>query len=86
MSSCKEQPKESESLGIACGIQITAIHNAGLVTLTHTPSLMNFLASLLDRPSNEKAYILFPVGYASEKVHEPNIHRRQLNIVSHFYE
>ena len=76
----------NESVGIACGMLITAIHNAGLVTLTHTPSPMNFLAKLLDRPKNERAYILFPVGYAAEKVFVPNIKRRQLDEVCSFYE
>ena len=76
----------NESVGIACGMMITAIHNAGLVTLTHTPSPMNFLANLLDRPSNERAFILFPVGYPDENVFVPNIHRKALNEVSSFYE
>jgi len=76
----------NESVGIACGMLITAIHNAGLVTLTHTPSPMNFLAKLLDRPANEKAYILFPVGYANEEVYVPKIHRKQLDEVSCFFE
>lgn len=76
----------NESVGIACGMLITAIHNAGLVTLTHTPSPMNFLAKLLDRPKNERAYILFPVGYAAEKVFVPNIKRKSINEVCSFYE
>ncbi len=76
----------NESVGIACGMLITAIHNAGLVTLTHTPSPMNFLAKLLGRPKNERAYILFPVGYAAEEVFVPNIHRRKLDQVGFFYE
>ena len=76
----------NESVGIACGMLITAIHNAGLVTLTHTPSPMNFLAKLLDRPVNEKAYILFPVGYANEEVYVPKIHRKKLDEVSCFFE
>lgn len=76
----------NESVGIACGFLISAIHNAGLVTLTHTPSPMNFLGKVLDRPSNERAYILFPVGYAKEKVFVPNLDRKQIEEVSHFYE
>jgi len=56
----------NESVGIACGMLITAIHNAGLVTLTHTPSPMNFLAKLLNRPNNERAFLLLPVGYPKE--------------------
>ncbi len=76
----------NESVGIACGFLISAIHNAGLVTLTHTPSPMNFLGKVLDRPSNERAYILFPIGYAKEKVFVPNLDRKQIEEVSHFYE
>ena len=76
----------NESIGIACGLLISAIHNAGLVTLTHTPSPMNFLAKLLQRPENERAYILFPVGYAFDKVYVPNIERKPLAEVSLFYE
>jgi nitroreductase len=76
----------NESVGIACGMLITAIHNAGLVTLTHTPSPMNFLAKILERPANEKAYILFPVGYANEEVYVPKIQRKTLDEVSCFFE
>lgn len=76
----------NESVGIACGMLITAIHNAGLVTLTHTPSPMNFLAKLLNRPDNERAYILFPVGYAEDEVFVPNIHRKPFHEVGAFYE
>ena len=76
----------NESIGIACGMLIAAIHHAGLVTLTHTPSPMNFLAKILNRPSNERAFILFPVGYAQEKVYVPHIRRKGLAEVSCFYE
>lgn len=76
----------NESVGIACGMLISAIHNAGLVTLTHTPSPMNFLAKLLNRPANERAFILFPIGYAADKVFVPNIKRKELNEVGYFYE
>ena len=76
----------NESIGIACGFLITAIHNAGLVTLTYTPNPMNFLAELLKRPSNERAYIVFPVGYADEKAFVPNIKRKILDEVCSFYE
>jgi len=75
----------NESVGIACGILISAIHNAGLVTLTHTPSPMNFLAELLERPKNERAYLLLPVGYASEDAFVPDIHRNNLNEICEFY-
>lgn len=76
----------NESVGIACGMLITAIHNAGLVTLTHTPSPMNFLAKILERPANERAYMLFPVGYPEDEVYVPNIHRKELNEVAKFFE
>ena len=76
----------NESVGIACGLLITAIHNAGLATLTHTPSPMNFLANLLERPTNERAFILFPVGYPGEDCYVPNIDRKPLDEISAFYE
>ncbi|WP_109301446.1 nitroreductase family protein [Aquimarina sp. AU474] len=76
----------NESVGIACGMFISAIHNAGLVTLTHTPSPMNFLAQLLGRPSNERAYILFPVGYAKKQTFVPKLDRKKIEEVSLFFE
>ena len=76
----------NESVGIACGMLITAIHNAGLVTLTHTPSPMNFLTKILDRPSNERAYILFPVGHAKDEVFVPKLNRKNIREVSCFFE
>ncbi|MCM8570684.1 nitroreductase family protein [Gramella jeungdoensis] len=75
----------NESVGIACGMLISAIHNSGLVTLTHTPSPMNFLAELLERPSNERAYLLLPVGYAAGDAFVPDIHRKKLEEISEFY-
>lgn len=68
----------SESVGIACGMFIAAIHHMGLVTLTHTPSPMSFLASILNRPANEKPYLLFPVGYPAEEVEVPDLKRKKL--------
>lgn len=76
----------NESIGIACGMLITAIHNAGLVTLTHTPSPMKFLSKLLDRPDNERPFLLLPVGYANKTVYVPDIHRKELDAISEFYE
>ncbi|WP_289041868.1 nitroreductase family protein [uncultured Zobellia sp.] len=76
----------NESVGIACGMLITAIHNAGLVTLTHTPSPMNFLAKLLNRPSNERAFLLLPVGYPKSPTYVPDIERKPLDEVAEFYE
>lgn len=69
----------SESVGIACGMLIAAIHEAGLATLTHTPSPMNFLQDLLNRPSHEKPYLLLPVGYAALDATVPNISRKPLD-------
>lgn len=76
----------NESVGIACGMLISAIHNAGLVTLTHTPSPMNFLAKLLKRPLNERAFLLLPVGYAAKDAFVPDIQRKELNEICDFYE
>lgn len=76
----------NESVGIACGMLISAIHNAGLVTLTHTPSPMNFLSKLLERPANERAFLLLPVGYAKQPVYVPDIKRKPLSEVAVFYE
>jgi len=66
----------NESVGIAVGFLLSAIHNAGLVALTHTPSPMNFLEKLLERPENEKAFLLIPVGYPAEKVKVPQLERK----------
>lgn len=75
----------NESVGIACGMFITAIHNAGLVTLTHTPSPMNFLTNLLKRPANERAFLLLPVGYPADRVFVPDITRKELREIAEFY-
>jgi iodotyrosine deiodinase len=75
----------SESAGIATGFLIAAIHNAGLVTLTHTPSPMNFLSKLLNRPGNEKPFLLLPVGYAADDCIVPVLKKKSLEEVSVFY-
>lgn len=75
----------NESVGIACGMLITAIHNAGLVTLTHTPSPMKFLTELLKRPSNERAFLLLPIGYPADEVYVPAIERKKLKDIAVFY-
>jgi nitroreductase len=67
-----------ESVGIATGLLIAAIHHMGLVTLTHTPSPMGFLASLLRRPPNERAYLLMPVGFPAPGASVPALRRRPL--------
>lgn len=71
-----------ESVGLAVGFLILAIHNAGLVSLTHTPSPMHFLQELLNRPSNERPFVLIPVGYPAEDVMVPNIQRKPLDQIS----
>lgn len=71
----------NESVGIAAGFLITAIHNAGLVTLTHTPSPMNFLERILDRPPNERAFLLLPVGYPAEDAVVPLLERKTVEKV-----
>lgn len=68
----------TESCGIACGFLLAAIHNAGLAALTHTPSPMNFLSKLLNRPENEKPFLLIPVGYAAEECLVPDIQRKKI--------
>lgn len=70
-----------ESCGIAAGFLIAAIHQAGLCTLTHTPSPMNFLKKILNRPDNERPYLLLPVGFASNNCYVPDIKRKQLDDV-----
>jgi iodotyrosine deiodinase len=74
-----------ESLGIACGILISAIQNAGLVTLTHTPSPMNFLSKILNRPSNEKPYLLLPVGHSASECWVPDIQRKNMEEITEIY-
>ena len=76
----------NESVGIASGMLISAIHNAGLVTLTHTPSPMNFLQEILNRPANERAFLLLPVGYPENPVYVPSLERKKLEDMSVFYE
>lgn len=76
----------NESVGLAAGFMLAAIHQAGLVALTHTPSPMNFLGKLLNRPSHEKPFLLLPVGYAPEDAQVPLLTRKPLEEISVFYE
>ena len=69
----------SESVGIATGFLITALHFAGLVTLTHTPSPMKFLNKILNRPSNESAYLIIAVGYPEDNATVPVISKKKIN-------
>ena len=67
-----------ESVGIACGFFIAALHHMGLATLPHTPSPMRFLSEILGRPENEKPFVLFPVGYPAADAQVPDLRRKPL--------
>jgi nitroreductase len=75
----------TESVGIAAGFLLAAIHQAGLVALTHTPSPMNFLQKILNRPENERPFLLIPVGYPAENAQVPDIQRKQKSEVMVWY-
>ena len=68
-----------ESMGISVGFLLVALHNAGLATLTHTPSPMRFLNDILERPRNERAFVVVPVGYPAEDCEVPNITKKPLD-------
>ena len=70
-----------ESVGIACGFLLAALHDAGLATLTHTPSPMGFLAKILERPANERPFLLIPVGYPAEGAQVPVLAKKRLEDV-----
>ncbi len=70
-----------ESVGIACGFLIAALHIAGLATLTHTPSPMGFLGRILGRPANERPFLLLPVGYPAQGARVPKISKKSLEEV-----
>jgi len=72
----------NESVGIASGFLLAALHNAGLVTLTHTPSPMGFLEKILKRPKNEKAFLLIPVGYPAENAKVPSLIKKPYNEIT----
>lgn len=75
----------TESVGLACGFLLQAIHQCGLVALTHTPSPMNFLCKLLNRPVNEKPFLLIPIGYPAENVMVPDIKRKEKDkVIVHY--
>lgn len=76
----------NESVGLASGFLLNAIHNAGLVSLTHTPSPMNFLTDILNRPKNERAFLLIPIGYPSDNAEVPDIVRKEKDEVLVYYE
>lgn len=79
-----KQYYSQESVGIASGILITAIHNAGLVSLTHTPSPMNFLNEILGRPNNERPFLLLVVGYPDKDAKVPDIKKKKLSEIITF--
>ena len=75
----------NESVGIAAGFLLAAIHQAGLVALTHTPSPMNFLQELLERPKNERAFLLIPVGYPASDAEVPVLERKDKDqVIIHY--
>ena len=74
----------NESVGIATGMLITALHHAGLATLTHTPSPMNFLCEILDRPENERPFLLLVVGYPTDDATVPDIEKKSLDEIATF--
>jgi nitroreductase len=69
----------NESVGIAVGMLLTALHEIGLVALTHTPSPMKFLAEILERPENERAYLNIPFGFPSDNCEVPNLNRKPIS-------
>lgn len=75
----------SESVGLACGMLLTAIHQVGLCALTHTPSPMNFLQEILKRPDNERPFLLIPVGYPSEQAMVPLLERKKVDEIIEWY-
>ncbi|HVV55660.1 MAG TPA: nitroreductase family protein [Mucilaginibacter sp.] len=75
----------TESVGLACGFLLQAIYQCGLVALTHTPSPMNFLTKLLNRPENEKPFLLIPMGYPAGNVMVPDIRRKSKEEVMVWY-
>lgn len=74
-----------ESVGLAAGFLLAAIHDAGLVSLTHTPSPMNFISKILERPENEKPFLLIPVGYPADECWVPDLERKNLKDICVFY-
>ena len=75
----------NESVGIACGMLLGAIHNAGLVSVTHTPSPMNFLSEVLNRPPNERAFLLVPVGLPKKDAFVPVLEKKPKDQVIAYY-
>lgn len=76
----------TESVGIAVGFLIQALHRAGLATLTHTPAPMTFLREVCGRPANEKPFVLMPVGFPSDECVVPDLRRKRLEEIAEFRE
>lgn len=76
----------NESVGLAAGFLLMAVHNAGLVALTHTPSPMNFIAKALERPENERPFLLIPVGFPAEDAQVPDLKRKEKTDVIEYYD
>lgn len=76
----------SESVGLAAGFFLLAVQNAGLVALTHTPSPMNFISKALNRPENERPFLLIPVGHPAKNAEVPHLTRKSKEEVIHYYE
>jgi len=76
----------NESVGLATGFLLAAIHHAGLIALTHTPSPMNFLQKILKRPENERPFLLIPVGYPTNEAEVPDLQRKSSDDVIEWYE
>lgn len=76
----------NESVGLACGFLLAAIHHTGLIALTHTPSPMNFLQKILERPENERPFLLIPVGYPAAEAEVPDLKRKEVSEVLFYYE
>ncbi|GAB4459334.1 MAG: nitroreductase family protein [Anaerolineae bacterium] len=74
----------TESVGIATGVLITALHQAGLATLTHTPSPMTFLSEILERPANERAFLVLVAGYPADDAQVPEIEKKSLDDIATF--
>lgn len=75
----------TESVGIACGFLLAAIHKAGLCALTHTPSPMGFLSKILNRPENERPFLLIPVGYPAKNCEVPDLKRKDIDNIVKWY-
>ena len=75
-----------ESVGIACGMFISALHEMGLATLTHTPQPMRFLGRILKRPPEERPYILFPVGFPAPDCEVPTLSKKSVEDVASWFD